>query len=186
MANEETRARIIDATKELLLTMKNPEKITARQIAAKAEVNLAMINYYFQSKEKLLKAATDEIVADEFAKMAFDRPEASAKEQLKTLLYDISKVTLQFEKITRLSVPHLIFEAPIELPLMILPYIKEFFGEEENESQCKVLSFELVNMLQIILYRRKDFSVYSGISLQTSDEIRCFINKQVDLLLGGK
>jgi len=186
MANEETRERIIDTTKELLLTMKDPGKITARQIAAKAEVNLAMINYCFQSKEKLLKAATDEIVSDEFAKLALDRSEASAKEQLKMLLYNISEVTLQFEKITRLSVPYLIFEAPIELPLMLLPYIRECFGEEADESQCRVISFELVNMLQVILYRRKDFSVYSGISMQTSNDVRCFINRQVDLLLGDK
>jgi len=186
MANDETRDRIIDATKELLLTMKDPVKITARQIAAKAEVNLAMINYCFQSKEKLLKTATDEIVAYEFAKMTLERPEDSAKERLKALIYDVSEITLRFEKITRLSVPYLIFEAPIELPMMIFPYVKEFFGEEADESQCKMISFELVNMLQIILYRRNDFSVYSGISLQTKEDIRCFINRQVDLLLGGK
>lgn len=186
MANGETRERMIDATKELLLTMKNPEKITARQIATKAEVNLAMMNYYFQSKEKLLKAATDEIIADEFTKRTMDGLEGSAKERLKRLLYRVSEVTLQFERITRLSVPYLIFEAPIELPMMILPYVKEAIGVEVNESQCKLISFELVSILQIILYRRKDFSMYSGISLQTSDEIRCFINRQVDLLLGGK
>ena len=186
MANEETRERIINATKELLITMKDPGKITARQIAACAEVNLAMINYCFQSKEKLLKTATDEIVADAFAKMTIDSSEVSAKERLKALLFNISEVTLRFEKITRLSVPYMIFDAPIELPMMILPYVKEYFGAEIDESQCKLISFELVNMLQIILYRRKDFSCYSGISLQTSDDIRCFINRQVDLLFGGK
>jgi len=180
------RKKMIDTTKELLLTVEDPGKITVRQIAAKSKVNLAMINYCFQSKEKLLKTATDEIIADKFDKMKIDRSEASAKERLKMLLCSISDVTLHFEKITRLSVPYLIFEAPIELPTMILPYVKEFYGAEADESQCKMISFELVNMLQIILYRKKDYSIYSGISLQTSDEVRCFINRQVDLLLGGK
>jgi len=186
MANEETKVRILDATKALLLTEKDPGKITARQIAAKAEVNLAMINYCFQSKEKLLKAATDDIIAKEFAKMKIEETEASAKDRLKALLYSVSQVSLEYEMITRLSVPYLIFEAPIEMPMMILPYVKEFFGVEADESQCKMISFELVSILQIILYRRKDFFMYSGISLQTIDELRCFINRQVDLLLGGK
>ena len=55
MQSDDTRNQLIHATKELLLTVQNPEKITARQIASKANVNLAMINYCFGSKDELLK-----------------------------------------------------------------------------------------------------------------------------------
>jgi len=186
MANEGTRNCILDATKTLLLTLEDPGTITARQIAAKAEVNLAMINYCFQSKEKLLKAATDEIITSEFSKLAMDDTESAAKEKLKSLLYNISEITLKFEKITRLSVPYLIFEAPIELPALILPYIKEHFGEKADESRCRMISFELITVLQIILFRKNDFSLFAGVPLKTSEDFRAFINKQVNLLLGDE
>jgi len=186
MANEDTRKRILDATKNLLITLDDPGTITARQIAAKAEVNLAMINYCFQSKEKLLKVATDEIITNEFSKMAMERTEPSAKERLKMLLFNISEITLQFEKITRLSVPYLVFEAPIELPILILPYVKEHFGEKAEESRCRMISFELVTVLQIILYRKNDFSMFAGVPLKTSEDFRAFIDRQVSLLLGDE
>lgn len=186
MANDDTRKRILDATKNLLLTLENPESITARQIAAKAEVNLAMINYCFQSKEKLLKTATDEIITNEFSKMTMERTETSAKERLKMLLFKICEITLQFEKITRLSVPYLVFEAPIELPLLILPYVKEHFGEKADESRCRMISFELVTVLQIVLYRKNEFSMFAGVPLKTSEDFRAFINRQVNLLLGDE
>jgi len=186
MANDETKKRIIAATKELLLTMEDAETITARQIAAKADVNLAMINYCFQSKEKLLKIATDEIVSGEFEKIAFDRSASSGREHLKELLWRVSLVTLRFERITRLSVPYLVFEAPIELPGRLLPYIKGCLGERKDDSLGKMVSFELVNILQIVLYRSKDFSLFTGIPLETDEDIRSFIDKQVDLLLGDE
>jgi len=186
VANDDTRKRILDATKNLLLTLENPGTITARQIAAKAEVNLAMINYCFQSKEKLLKAATDEIITNEFSKMATEMTEPSAKERLKTLLFNISEITLQFEKITRLSVPYLVFEAPIELPVLILPYVKEHFGEKADESRCRMISFELVTVLQIVLYRKNEFSMFAGIPLKTSKDFRSFIDRQAELLLGDE
>lgn len=65
MQSEETKKQLIAVTKELLLTSENPGKITARQIASQANVNLAMINYCFQSKDELLKLAVDEIIATE-------------------------------------------------------------------------------------------------------------------------
>jgi len=186
MAKGGTKNRILDTTKTLLLTLEDPGTITARQIASKANVNLAMINYCFQSKEKLLKAATDEIISDEFSKIYMGEPESPAKERLKSLLFDISEMTLKFEKITRMSVPYLIFDAPIELPIMILPYVKEHFGEKADENRCRMISFELVTVLQIVLYRKNDFSLFAGIPLKTSEDFRAFINKQVNLLLGDE
>ncbi len=186
MTNEDTRKRILDATITLLLSLEDPGTITARNIASKAEVNLAMINYCYQSKEKLLKIATDKIIADDFSKMVVEEAELSAKERLKALLFNISKITLKFERITRLSVPHLIFEAPIELPLLILPYIKEHFGNKVDESRCRIISFELVTLLQIVLYRRNEFSIFAGVPLKTEEDFRIFINRQVNLLLGDE
>ena len=184
MQSEDTKKRLIDATKELLFSTQEPGKITARQIAAKAEVNLAMINYCFQSKEKLLKIAIDEIVAAEFQKTAVEEDSAlSPKERLKRLLCRVSEVTLQFERITRLSIPYQLLEAPIELPMAILPYVKEHFSGSRPDSYCKMAAYELVTVLQTVLYRKKDFAAFSGIPLTTNADLSAFIDSQVELFL---
>lgn len=184
MQSEDTKKRLIDATKELLFSTQEPGKITARQIAAKAEANLAMINYCFQSKEKLLKTAIDEIVTAEFQKTAVEEDSTLfPKERLKRLLCRVSEVTLQFERITRLSIPYQLLKAPMELPMAILPYVKELFSGSKPESYCRMVAYELVTVLQTVLYRKADFAAFSGIPLTTNADLTAFIDSQVELFL---
>ena len=187
MQSEDTKSQLIATTKELLLTTKKPEKITARQIASQANVNLAMINYCFGSKDELLKLAIDEIISFEFNQFAIaDKDNLTPKEKLKLLLYHISEVTIQYGSITRLSVPYVLLNAPIEIPYGILPYIKEHFGSQKEEWDCKMLAYEIVSFMQIVFYRANDFYKYSGINLQEPKELQKFIDAQLDLILGGE
>ncbi len=187
MQSDDTRNQLIHATKELLLTVQNPEKITARQIASKANVNLAMINYCFGSKDELLKKSIDEIIACEFEQFSFDgKDNLTPKEKLKMLLYHVSEVTIRYNSITRLSVPYTLLNAPIEIPYGILPYIKAHFQKRKDEQFCKMIAYEIVAFMQIAFYRTKDFCLYSGINLQEQTELKQFIDSQLDLMLGDE
>ena len=53
-----TRERILDAA-ERLLGGKGPDATSLREITSSAGVNLAAVNYHFQSKEALVKAVLD-------------------------------------------------------------------------------------------------------------------------------
>lgn len=187
MQSDDTRNQLIQATKELLLSVQNPEKITARQIASKASVNLAMINYCFGSKDELVKKSIDEIIAFEFEQFSFDgQGEHTPKEKLKMLLYHVSEVTIRYISITRLSVPYILLNAPIEIPYGILPYIKEHFQNRKDEQFCKMIAYEIVAFMQIVFYRTKDFCKYSGINLQEQTGLQQFIDSQLDLMLGDE
>ena len=52
--NEEAKDRIVKAVMEMMGKERN-EKVTVREIAQRAGVNIASINYYFRSKEKLME-----------------------------------------------------------------------------------------------------------------------------------
>lgn len=187
MSSENTKEHLMAATRELLLTSPNPEKITARQIASQANVNLAMINYCFGSKDELLKLTIDEIIAGEFSQYAAQKEEyLSPKEQLKQLLYHVSEVTLRYETITRLSVPYVLLQAPIDMPYQILPYVTAHFGGRKDERVCRVIALELVSFLQLILYRAKDFGAYAGVNVHEPQELQKLIDDQLDLLLGDE
>ena len=51
---ERARARILDTAEELF-AQAGPAAVTLRSIAAAADVNVAAVNYYFGSKEKLFE-----------------------------------------------------------------------------------------------------------------------------------
>ncbi len=53
-----TKARILDAA-ETLLAERGPGETSLRDITAAAGVNLAAVNYHFQSKEALVRAVVD-------------------------------------------------------------------------------------------------------------------------------
>ena len=54
VAKRDSRMRILD-TAELLFAREGPEAVTLRAIATAAGVNVAAVNYYFGSKEKLFE-----------------------------------------------------------------------------------------------------------------------------------
>ncbi len=61
--NEDVKNRIIEATTELIEQHNgNLKMITARMIAAKADVGLGLINYHFGSKEKLITECVQRII----------------------------------------------------------------------------------------------------------------------------
>lgn len=185
MITKDTKNKLVETTKKLLLSDKNPQKITARQISSEANVNLAMINYCFCSKDELLKIAIDSIIASEFKQYATTDNSQSPKENLKNLLYHICEVTIKYANIARLSVPYVLLDAPIEIPVEILPYIKEHFHDTKDEKHCKILAYEIVCFLQIVFYRAKDFQKYSGVNINNAVELKELIDNQVDTLLGG-
>jgi AcrR family transcriptional regulator len=59
----ETRNRIIKGAREAL-EQGGMEALTTRRIAASAEVKLATLHYYFDSKESLLLAVLEDLIAD--------------------------------------------------------------------------------------------------------------------------
>ncbi|MHC1704305.1 MAG: TetR/AcrR family transcriptional regulator [Tenuifilaceae bacterium] len=58
-----TRDKLIETAKELFLK-KGVDRVGVREIAAKAEINLSLMNYYFRSKEKLFEAIFEMLIKE--------------------------------------------------------------------------------------------------------------------------
>lgn len=171
---------LMQAAKELLQESEKPEELTSRQIAARAGTNAAMINYYFGSKEELVTKAVGEIL--DFSSYIFRAPadpSVPPKEKLRRVLKQICSVVLRYRRYTRVYVPHILLENEIDLPLYILPQIREHFGMGKGEAECRVIAYQLVSFLQLVFYRSEDFLRYAGINL--SDEKAC--DELIDLEL---
>lgn len=167
MPSDTVKDQLIQATMKLLTESKNPSKITARQIAQEADANLAMINYYFGSKDTLLSTAVSMLIADKAVALKEIRDRsAPAKEKLRDFLITLSDITIGYAELTRPTIPYLLLEGEIEVPYHILPMIKECCGDRRSETECRIIAYQLIAFSQLVFYRSGDFSKYTGIDIE--------------------
>lgn len=166
-------------------TLKN--KITARQIVAEANTNLAMINYHFKSKEALMNIAIERIIANSAKTLKLmNYAELTPKDQLRRMLYDLSNLTVSYSQFTKINLPYILLQAEITQPLDVLPIIKKHFGDKKNDVDCKIIAYQMISFMQLIFLRSEDFLRYSGIDIFNEEQRNAFIDLQVNLFLGDE
>lgn len=184
MGNKDTRNKLIQTAKLLLMEETNLDNLTARNISTAAGTNLAMINYCFKSKDELLKIAVDEIIAEEFKPYTLEADvNLTAKERLRGTLLQVCKAMIKFKTLTKLPIPYLLLEEDITLPLDILPFIKSHYGNRKGEAECRLIAFGLVYTMQLIFYRAEEFYRYSGLDIEQEQQMEELLDMQIDLLL---
>ncbi len=166
MSTDNVKEQLIVATMHLLNESREPGKITARQIAEKAGVNLAMINYYFSTKDTLINIGVNRLMAERASELKEIRDsQIPANQKLKNFLTAMSDITIEYAELTKPTIPYLLLEGEIELPYYILPMIKECWGENLSETECRVLAYQLISFSQLVFYRNEDFKKYTGIDI---------------------
>lgn len=186
MKDENQKAILLKATIELLEETKQPEKVTSRQIAARAGVNLAMINYYFGSKEALTSQAVSKIM--DVTAGIFQSPADSSespKERLRHIFRKICQIVVKYQRYTKLYVPRLLLEDEITLPQFVLPEIRAHFDNQKSETECRIIAYQIVSFLQLVFYRADAFTNYAGINLSKEDAINSFIDWELEQFLTG-
>jgi Uncharacterized protein conserved in bacteria len=178
------KEQLIQAAVELIMEAEVTGSITARQIAGRANVNLAMINYYFSSKDNLISEAigrTIESSANKWKEMLeLDIP---PKEKLRLMLYELCDMVVEQSRFTRVSILHIITQQEISQPYYILPILKDFYGSRKNELELKVIAYELISFLQLVFLRSKDFYRYCGADITDDRTRHSLIDMQIDLFL---
>ena len=186
MKGTETKKLLLNTTIEMLHATGAPEEITARQIAEKAKVNLALINYYYSSKDALVNQAIDHILQAAAAGWIDNIDETlPPKERIKQMLVNLSDMVLKYSSFTKLSIRYELQENEITLPYYILPFIKAYYGNKKSEFELKLIAFQLIVTMQLIFLKSGEFFRFSGANVsdkKTRDEI---ITTQIDLLLYG-
>lgn len=167
----DVKEKLLKATVKLLQSEKEPESITAREIATAAGANLAMINYYYKSKDELVYLAVGELMREEIDAWVSDRAEnMSAYQRLRQMLIALCDITVKYSQYTSLSAEYEIIKADIRLPQYILPLIREICGNERSEISMRITAYEIISVLQLVYLRAKDFWSYAGVNIMEHDD----------------
>lgn len=187
MKSTETKDQLIAAATALLLENEKPETITSRQIATRAGANLAMINYYFKSKDELLNLVIGRIIADSADDFLYSKDtEIPPKERMRKMLYELSETVVKYNRYTKIYMPYILLHEEITVPFYIIPMLKEYFGEQRNELQCKVIAYQLISFIQLIYFRSDAFFRYSGADVMDAETRKNLIDIELNLFLGEK
>jgi len=168
----DAKEQILNTTVKLLLDSEDPESITVRDIAAAAGVQLAMINYYFHSKDELLYQATGALRN----KMAGNWLSVKGKEmnpytRFREMLIALCGMSVKYSQYMRLTVEYELTRAEIVSTQHTLPLIREICGDKRSETAIRITAYEIISTLQLIFFRAKDISAYLGFDVLEYDRM---------------
>lgn len=178
--NKEINAKdkIIKATIEILNEVGEPDKITIRQIAERANVGVGLINYHFQTKEKLLYTA----VSDTMSEMAVQLQMLNADEnedpvqKLTTMLIELTDFAARHSKMSLILAAYDLEQGNMETPLYLMPILRKIYGNRKEEIEMRIIALEIITTLQVICTRSEVFKLYSGIDINIKSQRDTLIN----------
>lgn len=159
--NSGAKERILNTVVSLLNEKKDVTKITNRQIAEMAGVNSALINYYYQSKENLLYSAVGVCMGNVFEEIIEKSSwDGQPTERLKTMVKAIAEVAFNNYPLAEIAFLYDMKNGSIETNKMILPLLKEIYGDTKTEFDLKIIGFQLIVPIQTAFLHAKEYKKY--------------------------
>ncbi|HTX78619.1 MAG TPA: TetR/AcrR family transcriptional regulator [Longilinea sp.] len=177
----EARQKILNAACDMLREGMKPQAITVRRIAERAGVGIGLINYHFQSRDKLLNEAVTTLMGEQ-AELWLDPTsltQADPLDNLHRLLKETSRIGIQFPAYTQVAVKYELEQGEVNVPTLLLPLLHQIYGVQKSELEIRLIAFALVTALQVAMLRLGAFRRYTGINV-LNDQQR---DQCIDLLI---
>ncbi|PGK37268.1 TetR family transcriptional regulator [Bacillus anthracis] len=182
--NISTKEKILNTTLELIKD-EGFESVTIRKIAALSDTNIALVNYHFGSKEKLISEAIKVLLTsfqDTFS--ILDDIKVPAKERLKIFLLDYVLVIRQYRELVRkiIAMGTTVFTSQYEyrdfLKRIGFSKVKDILSEITNETDQEILMMMTVQIFGSIFLPALMMPI-----LESGADIRILpVEKQIDFL----
>ena len=182
-----TKEKLISAAIELMEQAEDPLEVTSREIAGKAEVKPSMINYCFGSREELLYTSFHRLYMSFLSDKNVEeliKADLPPKELLKKLHFIVAKCLVEHFNFTKATTPLVLFKRNLGEESFSFAYVKKHYNGRKNDTECRLIAYELSTMMQLIVFRKDDIKNDFGVDLENDEELQKFIDFRVDLLLG--
>lgn len=177
--------RIFEATLRLLLKDKSDNKLTVREIAIEARVNVALINYYYQSKDNLLQLVVRHKMSDLIHDL-YNNPikETLPKDQLKKLLIKTADMGFHNYEINKIAVEGELRNGCINSCNMVMPLLEMIF-EDESQERNRIRALQLMVPLHNIMLYPAVYNTYLNTDFFDDGKRKIAIGNMVDTFLEG-
>jgi len=178
------REKIINATIELLEEQKDINRITMRVIAEKAGVGLGLINYHFKTREALINDAIGEMMFHA-VKPHLAIPSSNdgdPKEAIRAIFRATSDIGMRYS-LGRFAVQYAMLQGNMEVPALIVPLVRQFFGKRKDDLEIRLIAFSMVTTMQVAYIRSDVFRLYAGLDIQNEVQRNELIDRIIDQYL---
>ncbi|HDW3056650.1 TPA: TetR/AcrR family transcriptional regulator [Bacillus cereus] len=182
--NVSTKEKILNTTLELI-KKEGFERVTIRKIAALSDVNIALVNYHFGSKEKLISETIRVLlISFQGTFSILDNITVPAKERLKIFLLDYVLVIRQYPELVRkiIAMGTTAFTSQYEygdfLKRLGFSKVKNILSEITNETDQEILMMMTVQIFGSIFLPTLMMPILeSGADIKVAS-----VEKQIDFL----
>lgn len=182
--NVGAKERIMETVVNLLMQKTDMTTITNRHIAALAGVNSALINYYYQSKENLLYSAVGVCMGNVFEEI-IEKSTGNTPpiERLKHMVKAIAEVAFDNYSLAEIAFTHDMGKGSVDTTQMLLPLLKEIYGDTKSETELKVLGLQLIIPLQSLFLNAKDYKNFLLFDIWNTSMRNEMIDKMVNNII---
>lgn len=192
MAKEKNVARekIIETTTQLIKEFEDISKITIRDIALKAEVGSGLINYHFQTKDKLVGICVLRIISqfiEEIEKL-YDELEMSPRDKLKYVFKYKCDFVAKNPIISKTSMILDLNSAALndntdQSAKVHFKVLKEIFGDQKTEWELFSMLHLMMSSIQVAFLRNDVIKVYTKMDFFDKEQRDRYIDTLVDLTI---
>jgi len=180
MQSKDKMKEIVYKTAELV-SAEDGGSFTTRKIAENAGINPAMVNYYFGSKDNLLKAAVSVMEGDHSAGAPSDQ-EGSRKAMFDHLV-KMCVASAQYAKLGLTVTAASFSKDALETSAKLIDLKRLHDGAAPGEKDADAI-FKTVCFLMTASADPEGFAAYSCIDIRVRSQLRLLVSKQLDILLG--
>jgi AcrR family transcriptional regulator len=172
---------------ELVEAGEVPEAITTRRIAKRADVGVGLINYHFQTKERLLyqilMSLTHEI-SRRWQRMRRDGGDPVA--MLQIILHEIVRLFKRYPAYAHLVIDHDLAHGELPGSRAILPILREVAPPHKPEWQLRALAFHFVVGLEVAFIRHDEaFEPFTRIDLYDDAQRDAYFDLLIEQMVQG-
>ena len=183
MSDKDAKEKLLQAAIALMQETEDTDSITVRQIAQRAGVGAALINYHYQSREKLLFAAIGEVMVQVME--AFRRkpdPNEAPQQRVKSMLREVCEIGIRHEKLMRVGAKYQLLSEDFSASSYLLPALREAFGDK-GEDALRVMALEIFAITNVILLRGEAVFTFTGMDIHDATQRRRLVDTLIDIYL---
>jgi len=184
---EVTKKALLDAAEKLMTKCSDPAEVTSRAIAKESGANLAMINYCFGSRERLLYEVFQKLLADVQMKdtkfleiMSSGLP---PKRKLAELHYKMMKLMLENYNYSQAVTKYILLNRSEDFGMESLPFIEEHYKGKKSTEECRLVAFELASLHELAVLRFEEIKKSCGIDLTDDKTLKKYVFQNINRFL---